>query len=83
MEKTAWHCLACMDITAAQLRAARALLSWNQQQLADASLVGVATIRRFEAGMSRAIGALQQRGLRQALEAPVSNSSPRTATGLA
>ncbi len=58
-----------MDITAAQLRAARALLSWNQQQLADASLVGVATIRRFEAGMSRAIGALQQRGLRQALEA--------------
>ncbi len=32
----------------AQLRAARALLRWTAQQLADASNVGVTTIRRAE-----------------------------------
>lgn len=31
-----------------QVRAARALLRWSAQQLADASGVGVATIRRME-----------------------------------
>ncbi len=42
---------------AEQLRAARALLGWNQEQLAEASSVGVATIRRLEAqsGPLRAI----------------------------
>ena len=35
-------------MTGAQLRAARALLGWTAQQLADASGVGVATIRRTE-----------------------------------
>ncbi len=35
-------------MTGAQLRAARALLGWTAQQLADASNVGVATIRRAE-----------------------------------
>ncbi|MCA6098893.1 helix-turn-helix transcriptional regulator [Bradyrhizobium australafricanum] len=39
-------------ITAAQCRAARALLDWSQQQLADASKVGNATIRNFEGGKS-------------------------------
>jgi transcriptional regulator with XRE-family HTH domain len=41
---------ACAMITSAQCRAARGLIDWSQQQLADAARVGVATIRLFEAG---------------------------------
>ena len=37
-----------MGISSAQLRAARALLRWSAQELANASKVGVATIRRVE-----------------------------------
>ena len=33
---------------ASQLRAARSLLGWSQQELADKSGVGIATIRRME-----------------------------------
>jgi transcriptional regulator with XRE-family HTH domain len=36
-------------ITASQCRAARGLLDWTQQELADAARVGVATVRLFEA----------------------------------
>jgi transcriptional regulator with XRE-family HTH domain len=39
-------------ITPAQCRAARALLDWSQQQLAEASKIGNATIRNFEGGKS-------------------------------
>lgn len=39
-------------ITPAQCRAARALIDWSQQQLADAAKVGVVTIRQFEGGAS-------------------------------
>ncbi len=35
-------------ITASQCRAARGLLDWTQQQLADTARVGVATVRLFE-----------------------------------
>lgn len=35
-------------LTPAQCRAARALLHWSQERLADASQVGVTTIRVFE-----------------------------------
>jgi transcriptional regulator with XRE-family HTH domain len=35
-------------LRAEQIRAARALLGWRQNHLADASGVGVATIRRIE-----------------------------------
>jgi transcriptional regulator with XRE-family HTH domain len=35
-------------ITPAQCRAARALLEWTQNQLAEAARVGVVTIRQFE-----------------------------------
>ena len=35
-------------ITAAQCRAARGLLDWTQQELADAARIGVATVRVFE-----------------------------------
>lgn len=39
-------------ITASQCRAARALLDWSQQRLADESKIGNATIRNFEGGKS-------------------------------
>jgi transcriptional regulator with XRE-family HTH domain len=35
-------------IRAAQCRAARGLLDWTQQELADAARIGVATLRQFE-----------------------------------
>lgn len=37
-------------LTPSQCRAARALLDWSQQTLAEASKVGNATIRNFESG---------------------------------
>lgn len=39
-------------MTPAQCRAARALLDWSQQQLAEAAGVGVVTVRQFEGGAS-------------------------------
>ena len=38
-------------ITPEQCRAARGLLDWSQQRLAEASQVGIVTIRQLEAGM--------------------------------
>jgi transcriptional regulator with XRE-family HTH domain len=40
-------------LTPAQCRAARALLNWNQEQLAEAAGVGVATVRIFELGKAQ------------------------------
>ena len=39
-------------ITPPQCRAARALIDWSQQRLAEESNVGNATIRNFESGKS-------------------------------
>ncbi|MGH6774621.1 helix-turn-helix domain-containing protein [Brucella tritici] len=39
-----------MNITASQIRAARGLLDWSQQQLATTANVGLSTIRSFETG---------------------------------
>jgi transcriptional regulator with XRE-family HTH domain len=39
-------------LTPAQCRAARGLLDWTQQQLADRARVGVVTIRLLEAGQT-------------------------------
>jgi transcriptional regulator with XRE-family HTH domain len=55
-------------LTASQCRGARALLDWTQQQLADASTIGVATIRQFEGGATEPRQATLL-VLRQALEA--------------
>src|SRR6266702_4255767 len=40
-------------ITSAQCRAARALLDWSQQDLAEHAEVGVVTIHQLEAGTSQ------------------------------
>ena len=37
-------------ITSEQLRAARALVRWNQPKLAEAAGISVATLKRLEAG---------------------------------
>lgn len=53
-------------ISTGQVRAARALLRWTAQELADASGVGVATIRRMEvldgipSGQVRTLAAIQK-----------------------
>ncbi|MGG6895799.1 helix-turn-helix transcriptional regulator [Rhizobium sp. BR 315] len=39
-------------LTPSQCRAARALLDWSQQNLAEYSKIGNATIRNFEGGKS-------------------------------
>ena len=40
-------------ITSEQCRAARGLLAWSQQDLADKSGVGIVTIHQLEAGTSQ------------------------------
>ena len=37
-------------ISASQCRAARGLLDWSQQELADKAKVGIVTVRQLEAG---------------------------------
>ena len=39
-------------ITSAQCRAARGLLDWTQQELADRARVGIVTVRQVEAGLT-------------------------------
>jgi transcriptional regulator with XRE-family HTH domain len=41
-------------ITPAQCRAARALLEWNQQELARKARIGIVTVHQFESGVSQA-----------------------------
>jgi hypothetical protein len=54
-------------ITASQCRAARGLLDWTQQELADAARIGVATVRVFEGEAAETRPAILA-ALRRALE---------------
>ena len=57
-------------LTSAQLRAARALIRWSAQQLADASAVGVTTIRRAELTASETkLTRVNDQAIRRTLEA--------------
>lgn len=49
----------CM-ITPRQIRAARVLLKWRQQDLADHAIVGVATVQRIEEGKDVRVSSLQK-----------------------
>jgi transcriptional regulator with XRE-family HTH domain len=74
-------------ITAAQLRAARALLGIDQRQLAELSGVSVPTIQRMEASdgvvrgnvdsLTKVVGALEAAGLDLIKEGTVSASGGR------
>jgi transcriptional regulator with XRE-family HTH domain len=54
-------------INSAQCRAARGLVGWSQQNLADAAGLGIVTVHQFEAGTSEPRRATLQ-VIRQALE---------------
>jgi hypothetical protein len=57
-------------LTSAQIRAGRALIRWRAEDLAEASAVGVATIRRAElADEQPTMTAANQIAIRRALEA--------------
>jgi hypothetical protein len=59
-----------MSISSAQLRAARALLRWSAVDLAEASKIGVATIRRVEVlDGDIPVTAANELAIRRALEA--------------
>ena len=59
-----------MPLTSAQIRAARALLRWSAEELAQASALGVATIRRAELTEHRtSLTAANDLAIRHALEA--------------
>jgi transcriptional regulator with XRE-family HTH domain len=55
-------------IVAAQCRAARGLLDWSQQELADKAGIGIVTVRQLEAGIHEPRRATQQ-VVRRCLEA--------------
>ena len=57
-------------LTSAQIRAARALIRWSAQDLADASSVGVTTIRRAELTASETkLTRVNDQAIRRTLEA--------------
>jgi transcriptional regulator with XRE-family HTH domain len=55
-------------ITARQLRAARALLGWTQETLADRALVSLTALKRLESG-NKAVFESTQDQVRRTLEA--------------
>jgi transcriptional regulator with XRE-family HTH domain len=64
-----------------QVRAARALLGWSQQQLADAAGVSIITVKRFEASEPGSGGTSRDttgRRIAAALEAAGIDFMPQT-----
>jgi len=59
--------MAQIDISAGQCRAARALLDWSRETLAEASRVGLRTLVDFERGARKARGVTLD-ALRRAFE---------------
>jgi transcriptional regulator with XRE-family HTH domain len=55
-------------LTPAQCRAARGLIGWNQQELADKAHIGIVTVHQFEAGLSQPRRVTLE-AIRRALEA--------------
>jgi transcriptional regulator with XRE-family HTH domain len=59
-----------VSLTSGQIRAARALLRWRAEDLARASSIGIATIRRAElADGPTSLTAANDKAIRRALEA--------------
>lgn len=56
-------------ITARQTRAARALLGWNQETLADKALVSLTALKRLESENDLKVHELTRDQVRRALEA--------------
>ena len=54
-------------MTVEQCRAARALLGWSAKQLAEAAQLGIATVKRFEAGQP--VQDASTEGMRASLDA--------------
>ena len=67
MESTSFAMVGAM-ITSPQCRAARGLLDWTQQELADRARVGIVTVRQFEGGLNEPRRATLE-VIRRALEA--------------
>jgi predicted transcriptional regulator len=67
-------------ITPSQCRAARALLDWPQQELANQARVGVVTVRQFEGGAVQPRSATMD-VIRRALEAAGAEFIPENGGG--
>jgi DNA-binding XRE family transcriptional regulator len=56
-----------MEISPAQCRAARALLNWTQEMLANKAGISLKTVRDFETGRRKPLGVVRT-SIKQALE---------------
>ena len=72
-----------VPLTSAQIRAARALIRWSAEDLAEASEIGVSTVRRAELDPSESkLTRINDRAIRRTLEtAGVCPSIPSSAWG--
>jgi len=53
LQESATYDIHCLMIAPAQCRAARGLLAWSQQDLANEAGVGIVTVHQLEAGTSQ------------------------------